>query len=157
MTGLLVLLVLLPWSIRRQMQPHEVTQQGLVKLPLIFGAIGLLGLGTRGIPGGADAVAYLALSAVVSIGFGIWRGAKLRVWREDDRFIAQGTRLTLTLWVALIVVKIAMGTAASALDIFPGEHTGEIFLFLAVSFAAQDVVVARRTIWRQPGPAPSTA
>lgn len=42
-TGLLILLVLVPWSIYRQMQRSTISGAGLMKLPLIFVAIGLLG------------------------------------------------------------------------------------------------------------------
>ena len=41
MSGLLILLVLLPWSIYRQMHAHEVTTKSLIRLPLIFAAVGL--------------------------------------------------------------------------------------------------------------------
>jgi hypothetical protein len=33
-----------------------------------------------------------------------------------------------------------------------GTHPGEIFLFIAVSFAAQNAIVARRTIWKNGEP-----
>ena len=56
MTLMLVLLVLLPWSIWRQMHEHEVTREGLFKLPLIFAAIGVFGFGTGAIP--TDAAAH---------------------------------------------------------------------------------------------------
>jgi hypothetical protein len=36
---------------------------------------------------------------------------------------------------------------------FPAEHAGEIFLFLAFSFVAQNVVVARRSLWAGVRPA----
>ena len=45
MTALLILLVLVPWSIARQMQVDRVTTAGLIRLPLIFAAIGVLGFG----------------------------------------------------------------------------------------------------------------
>jgi hypothetical protein len=38
---------------------------------------------------------------------------------------------------------------------FPGEHAGEIFVFIAVSFAAQNLVVARRTQGTLVAPAPT--
>lgn len=39
-----------------------------------------------------------------------------------------------------------MGTIASVTGWFPATGTGEVFLFLGISFAVQNVVVARRTI-----------
>lgn len=38
-----------------------------------------------------------------------------------------------------------MGTIASFMGWFPGQHAGEVFLFLALSFTAQNAVVDRRT------------
>lgn len=145
MTALLILLVLVPWSISRQMRTHEVTTSGLVKLPLIFAAIGVLGFGTGDLDGGREVVAYLALSAAVSIALGVWRGAVIPVWPgADGTFLSRGNRTTLALWMLLIGTKVVMGAVASVTGVFPGDHPGDIFLFIAVSFAAQNVVVARR-------------
>jgi hypothetical protein len=147
MSALLILLVLLPLSIYRQMQAHEVSPVALIRLPLIFAGVGLLGFGLRHLDVGADAVPYLALSAGLSIGFGIWRGAQVRVWRDaNGSYFTQGTRLTLLLWAALILAKIAIDTVGAVMGALPSTHPGEIFMFIAVSFAAQNVIVARRTI-----------
>jgi hypothetical protein len=145
MTLILVLLVLLPWSIWRQMHAHAVTRESLIKLPLIFAAIGVFGFGTGAIPTDGAAVAYLAFSAVLSVGMGVWRGAALSLWRDEDGTpISIGNRTTLALWIALLGTKFALGTIASITGWFPAEHAGEIFLFLALSFVAQNIVVARR-------------
>ncbi len=146
MTVLLVLLVLVPWSIWRQMHVNDVTPSGLVKLPLIFAAIGILGFGLGSIPTDGPAVAYLAVSVGVSVALGIWRGVILPVWTNaQGQLVSQGNRATLALWIVLLATKVVMGTVASITGWFPGEHAGEIFLFIALSFAAQNVVVARRT------------
>lgn len=145
MTVLLILLVLIPWSISRQMRVHEVTTAGLVKLPLIYAAIGVLGFGTGTLPDDGAAIAYLAVSAALSIALGVWRGALIPVWSDGaGRLVSQGNRTTLALWALLIGTKVALGTAASVTGVFPGEHPGEIFVFIAVSFAAQNAVVGSR-------------
>jgi hypothetical protein len=151
MTLFLVLLVLLPWSIWRQMHAHEITGSGLVKLPLIFAAIGVLGFGTKDIPLDGAAAGYLAFSAALSVFFGVWRGAQISIWRDEaGRLMSQGTRTTIALWCALLGTKFALGTVASITDWFPAEQAGEIFLFLALSFVAQNIVVAQRSLWRRP-------
>jgi hypothetical protein len=147
MTLLLVLLILLPWSIWRQMHAHEITGGGLVRLPVIFAAIGVLGFGTGAIPTDAAAFAYVAFCLVLAIGFGIWRGARIDVWRDGSRWISQGNRTTLALWGALIGFKVALGTVASITGWFPAEHAGDVFVYLAVSFVAQNVIVAQRSLW----------
>ena len=152
MTALLILLVLVPWSIARQMHAHPVTAVSLVKLPAIFAAIGILGFGTGAVPTDGRAIAYLAVSLALSVGLGVWRGALMPVWPDSaGRTLAQGNRVTIALWIALIASKVALGTWASITGVFPGEHAGEIFVFIAISFAAQNVVVAHRAQrWRQP-------
>ena len=149
MTLLLVLLVLLPWSIWRQMHAHQVTREGLIKLPLIFAAIGVLGFGTGAIPTDGAAIAYLAFSLLLSMAMGVWRGYEISLWRDEEgNPISKGNRTTIALWVALIGTKVALGTIASITGWFPAEHAGEVFIFLAFSFVAQNLVVARRAgLW----------
>jgi hypothetical protein len=153
MTLLLVLLILLPWSIWRQMHAHEITGSGLVKLPVIFAAIGLLGFGTGTIPTDTTAVAYIACCLVLSVGFGVWRGARIDVWRDAGRWMSQGNRTTIALWAALIGTKVALGTVASISGWFPVEHAGDVFTYLAISFVAQNLVVAHRSLWATSRPA----
>jgi hypothetical protein len=151
MSALLILLILLPVSIYRQMRAREVSPIALVRLPLVYAAIGLVAFGTGHLDVSGGAGPYIALSAVLSIGFGVWRGAQVRVWKEaDGSYFTQGTRLTLMLWAGLIVGKIAINVVGAAAGALPSTHAGEIFLFIAASFLAQNVIVARRTIWRGP-------
>jgi hypothetical protein len=149
MTLTLVLLVLLPWSIWRQMHEHPVTREGLFKLPLIFAAIGVFGFGTGAMPTDGAALGYLVFSLALSVCFGVWRGVKLSLWRDGDgNPVSQGNRTTIALWGVLIGSKFALGAVASITGWFPAEHAGEVFLFLALSFVAQNLVVARRTgLW----------
>jgi hypothetical protein len=62
--------------------------------------------------------------------------------------MSKGNRTTLSLWAALIGTKVALGTVASSTGWFPAEHARDVFMFLAVSFVAQHVVVAQRSLWR---------
>ena len=148
MTLFLVLLFLLPWSIWRQMHAHEITREGLIKLPLIFAIVGVVGFSTRDIPTDGAAVAYIAFSLALSVAFGVWRGNKISIWRDaEGRQMSIGNRTTITLWVALLATKFGLGAVASVTKWFPAEHAGEVFLFLAVSFVAQNLIVARRSLW----------
>ncbi|MEX2252564.1 MAG: hypothetical protein WD649_00280 [Thermoleophilaceae bacterium] len=155
-TILLILLVAVPYSIWRQMKVGEVSPGGLVKLPLLYIAVGVFGFGITDldIDGGAGADLYLLASVAVAIGFGVWRGNKVDVWRNEsgDGWLMQGNRTTLTLWAAMILTKVVMGTVAGFTDIYPGEAPGEIFVFIGVSFAIQNVIVAQRTLWRDTPP-----
>lgn len=155
MTLFVVLAVLLPWSLRRQMHEHAITREGLIKLPLIFAAIGVLGLTAQDIPTDASAAAYVAFSLGLSVALGVWRGAVIPTWQtRESTWMSKGNALTITLWIALIAAKFAMGTVASINGWFPATGTGEVFLFLGISFAAQNLIVASRTIARRPRPRP---
>jgi hypothetical protein len=153
-----VLAVLLPWSLYRQMHEHAVTPQGLIKLPLIFIAIGALGWTAQDNPTDAAAAGYMAVSLGLSVALGVWRGAVIPAWRnEDGTWMSKGNRLTITLWIALIAAKFAMGTVASITGLLPVTGTSEVFLFLGISFAVQNLVVARRTLGGKPARQLATA
>ena len=151
MSLILVLAVMLPWSLSRQMHERAITPQGLLRLPLIFAAIGVLGLRTQDIPTDAIAAAYVAFSLGVSVLLGVWRGAVIPVWQTSaGEWMVKGSRLTITLWVVLIATKLVMATVASIKGWFPAKGTSEVFLFIGISFASQNLVVARRSIRRRP-------
>jgi hypothetical protein len=116
----------------------------------------VLGFGLGSMPTDGPAFAYLALSVVLSVGLGVWRGVVIPIWTNaQGQVVSQGNRATLSLWVLLLATKVVMGTVASVTGWFPGEHAGEIFVFIAVSFAAQNFVVARRTQGTLVAPAPT--
>jgi hypothetical protein len=147
MTLFIVLAILLPWSLYRQMHVHGISRESLVKLPLIFAGIGVIAqIGTH-VDTSRAALAALALSVAASLVLGVWRGRQMPIWRgEDGAWLTQGNRLTMTLWGALIAFKFLLGAVASQTGWFPVETVGEIFITLGLSFAVQNIVVARRSI-----------
>jgi hypothetical protein len=148
-----VLAVLLPWSLYRQMQEHTVSRGSLIKLPLVFVGIGLLAQSGPLVPGGRGAALALTISVAASVLFGIWRGVAIPLWTAPDGgWMSKGNRLTITLWIALIAFKFLLGTVGSITGWFPVETISEIFITLGLSFAVQNYVVARRSI-NQPLPA----
>ena len=147
MEGLLVFLIILPLAIWRQMRPHRVTIQRLAILPAIFLVLGVAGTATGEMPTDAEAIAYLVVSAAIGIGFGAWRGVIIPVWHDAGDWYEQGNARTLTLWGVMLGLKLALAAIVSAADIYPGEHPGELYIFIAISFAVQELIVARRTIW----------
>ncbi len=140
------LLILLPWSTHRQIQAHEVGPASLVRLAVMYAAIGVLGCGAGLLDVGGDAAPYIALSGLLSIGLGFWWGAQIRVWCGNGSYFTQGTPVMLALWASLIVGKIAINTVGALVGAVPSTHPGEIFLFILRSFVAQNLDVARRTI-----------
>jgi hypothetical protein len=147
MTLFLVLAVLLPWSVWRQMHEHFVTKEGLIKLPVIFAIVGACTVTSQNIPANAAAVIYIALSLGLSIALGIWRGAVIPIWlNKAGEMVSRGNKTTLSLWVALVAAKFAMGTVASVTGWVQGAGAGEVFLFLGLSFMVQNFVVWNRKV-----------
>jgi hypothetical protein len=62
--------------------------------------------------------------------------------------MSKGNRLTISLWILLIGAKFALGALAGITGWFPASSSGEVFLFLGISFAIQNLVVASRTLGR---------
>ena len=113
MTLFIVLAVLLPWSVWRQLYAHAISREGLIKLPLIFAAIGAFSLTQQDVPSDAATVAYVATSLGLSVALGIWRGAVIPTWlTADGTWMSKGNRLTISLWILLIGAKFAMGAVA---------------------------------------------
>jgi hypothetical protein len=82
------------WILARQVQVGRVKPRLLWLVPLLLAFFGIRSLpsSTWHVP--AD-LGLLAVSAVISIGLGIWRGQTIRVWRDaDGTWWRQGSALT---------------------------------------------------------------
>ena len=112
MTALVILLVVVPWSIWRQMHARAVTTEGLVKLPLIFAAAAIAALVAHVPATGDAALGYYALCAAMALVAGVLRGDRVSVWYKGATPMQRGNRATLTIWGVLIALKIALGTVA---------------------------------------------
>jgi hypothetical protein len=143
----LVLAVLLPWSISRQMRVHTISHGSLIKLPVLFAGIGLLVQSGSLVAGGRGAAVALTISVAISVILGVWRGAVVPIWRAPDgSWQSKGNRQTIILWTVLIACKFLLGTVGSITGWFPEETVGMVFVTLGLSFAIQNLVVARRSI-----------
>jgi len=145
MTVALILAVVIPWSIWRQMHARPVTTEGLVKLPLIFAVVAAVSLVTDVPAHTPDALLYDLVCAALAVGFGVWRGQRVSITYDGTTPIQQGNRATLMTWGVMIALKVALGTVAAVTGWIPAEGAGEIFAFLALTFVAQSAVVASRT------------
>jgi hypothetical protein len=116
-----------------------------VKLPLIFAVVAALTLVTDVPAHTPDALIYDLVSAVLAIGFGVWRGRRVSITYDGTTPIQQGNRVTLMSWGVMIALKFGLGTVAAVTHWIPAEGAGEIFAFLALTFMAQSAVVAGRT------------
>jgi len=138
------------WILARQVQVARVKPRLLWLTPLLLAFFGIRSLpsSTWHVP--AD-LTLLAISAVISIGLGVWRGQTIRVWRDaDGTWWRQGSALTLVLWGALIVARGLIYGAGVAVHHREATNLGAILVVLALSFAAQNAVTALRMNATQP-------
>jgi hypothetical protein len=132
------------WVLVRQIRLARVKPRLLVLAPLVLAYFGIRALPASTWHTGAD-LGLLAVSAVVSVTLGLWRGQTIKVWREDDgTWSRQGSMRTLALWGALIVARGLLYAVDAAAGHREASGLGAVLVTLALSFAAQNAVIAVR-------------
>lgn len=145
------------WILARQIRLAPVRTRLLVLAPLLLGYVGLRQLPASLWHDGAD-VALLALSAAVSAGLGVWRGHTIAVWRDEAGvWWRRGSTSTVALWGLLLIARGLLYAVDVATGHPEASGVGALLLTLAVSFAAQNAVIARRMSSAAPVPPPAAA
>ena len=145
--AIVALLALTGYAIYRQSQRQEVVEQGRFKMAIIYAVAGLV-VGGFSQPNGAAEWSLLLISIALSVVVGLARGRFTRMWTEDRpdgrHVIAQGTVLTIGLFVGMVVVKFGMGTWAYFNHVSDDGGFGEIMFMIAIMVAFQAELVWRR-------------
>ncbi len=130
--------VVLAYVLYRQLHVRPVTTRTFV-LGAILVFYGLV----SGIPTAGTGVVFLVVSLAISIGFGIWRGASMHMWRAMDGVIyRRGTAITVILWGVTVLAKgVLGGYEVSATHTFT---VGPIWLAMGVTLAVQQSVMVTR-------------
>ena len=140
-TGILAIGALVIFVIARQLMPAQLSGRRLLLFPAIaaYGVVqtspslarlDLLGIG------------MLVFGGAVGLVFGALRGLTVRIWQAADGSTwTRGTWLTLALWVAMILVRIGTTAADYLLGIDTKALTGELMVFMLLTFGAQNAVV----------------
>ena len=140
--NILLIAAAVVWILARQVKASPIKSRLLVLAPLIMGYFGIRDTPASTWKSGAD-LGFIAIGALFSIGLGLWRGNTIRVWRENDgTWWRAGTRTTLYLWGALLLVRGALAGIADAAGHKAADGLGPILFSLALSFAAQNIVIA---------------
>lgn len=139
-----MMIVLVVLIVGRQLRTRRVTTRQLVRFPLIFGVIGVLSLGAAGLSSTAGGT-LLAGELTLAVVLGIARGATTTLCRDATGWWSKGTAVTAVLWVVSFAVRFAAVPLSGTLGSAAGMGTGAIFLFVAATFAAQNIVLAHRT------------
>jgi len=145
--AIVALLALTGYAIYRQSQRHEVAARGRFTMAIIYAVAGLV-VGGFSQPESVAEWALLVISIALSVGVGLARGRLTRMWTEDRpdgrHVIAQGTVVTIGLFVAMVAVKFGMGTWAYFNHVSDDGGFGEILIMIAVMIAFQAELVWRR-------------
>ena len=140
------------WILAKQIQLARVKPRLLLLAPVVLAYFGIRALPASTWHRAAD-LGLIALSVAVSVGLGVWRGQTIRVWREaDGTWWRQGSMRTLALWGALIVARGVLYGVDAAAGHREASGLGAVLVTLALSFAAQNAVIALRMNTAQPLP-----
>jgi hypothetical protein len=132
------------WILWKQVQHTPIKARLLVAVPLVLGYFGVKDTPTS-TWSSAAAATLIVIGAAFSIALGLARGATLRVWREQDgRLWQKGSKYTMFLWGALLIVRVIVAGVASATHNHAATGLGPILLSLALTFAAQNAVTGLR-------------
>jgi len=140
---IVILVAMMAYAIYMQSHRHEVVGNTRFKLAVIYGVVGLV-VGGFALPNGPWEIGFLVISLALSIVVGIVRGKYTRVWKESRKVYSQGTALTISLFLLLVLGKFALGTAAYFLQISDSGGFGEILLMIALMVAFQAQIIWRR-------------
>jgi hypothetical protein len=137
--GVLVLV----WVIRRQMVERRLTTTRMLTIPILLIVLGLAESSSAfNRLNSPTALALLLGGVLVGAVGGAARAASQRLIRRDGVVYTRGTGWTMLLWLATVLVRVGMAALGAALH--APEGTGEILLFLGVTLAVQNVLLARR-------------
>ena len=113
------------------------------KLALVYGGVGLL-VGGLHLPRTGLAIIFSAVSIVLSVIVGQVRGRLTRIWADDGHIYSQGTKVTVSLFLALIASKFVLGTIAYFAHASDTGGIGEILIMLSLMMAIQAELIHRR-------------
>jgi hypothetical protein len=140
---LAAILALCGYSVYRQTKTSDVFGHYRFKMALIYGIVGLC-IGVT-IPHTLAAEGLLVVSLAASVWVGAIRGRHTHIWRGDDgRVYSRGTVFTVTMFLALIAFKFALGTGAYFAHVSYAASFGEILLMIGLMAGVQAELVWRR-------------
>jgi hypothetical protein len=139
----LVAVAVLVLVVRRQMALRPINPGSMMRVPAILLVIGLVSdrtlLDRLNSPAGA---LLLVAGLLIGVAGGVARGLSQRlIWREGVVY-TRGTRWTLVLWLATVLLRVGMAALGAA--VHAPEGTGEVLLFLAVTLGVQNLLLMRR-------------
>jgi len=140
-----IYLLLIAFVLYRQMTAQPLRARRLIILPLVLGLLALQQLDLQHGNLSPNMAAFLVANLVVGGVLGLWRGATFKVFTRAGVTMTRGTLMTLMAWATLIVIRIGFAFASHVTSYPQGVVIGELLLALAVTFAAQNLVLWYRS------------
>ena len=139
-------LAIVAFFIARQRRSERFEQRSLL-IPAALAVYGLVLLDhtSKQDPFTASSALLLTLSAVASIVFGVFRGRTIELFVRDGELWERASWANLGIgWGGLLIVRLGLIATAAALGATLAASPTSIPLMLAITLAAQLVVVAER-------------
>lgn len=143
--------VLLVWVFSRQIRVRPMSNR--LTLPLIMIVAGAANLSRTfaapaavGLLSPGSAVVDLVVLLVSAI-LGAARGLTVKVWKDGERTLRQGTWLTILLWFVSIAFRLLVdfgGFVGNASHQPSGSELSFVLVYLGVTLLTQQLVVAHR-------------
>jgi hypothetical protein len=131
------------WTITMQVIRKSVSVKRLVLLPAGFTVLAVASdHGWTQRLSSPITVFFFGLGLLLAVGMGLVRSATMKVWRAEAGWVSKGGPLTVATWFATIALRVAVMLVA--VQAGAPEGAGEIMLFVAVTLAAQNLVIAKR-------------
>jgi hypothetical protein len=141
-----IAVAVLAWVLYRQTVARPVSVRQLWLLPGILVVIGVTSLSK--VDHGhytSTAVFYIVLDLVTSLAAGAIRGCFVRVFDRDGVMWRQGSKVTMTLWVVSIAIRVIIALLASNAGV-GNVSDASLDVAFGLSLAAQNGVVAYRGV-----------
>ena len=140
---IVALLALMGYAVYRQTREQEVIGASRFKMAIVYAVAGVV-VGGFSRPHTLAEVLLLVGGVALSVIVGLARGRLTLLWARDGRVFSRGTPLTIGLFLGLVAVKFAVGTACYFLNISDDGGFGEILVMIAIMIAFQAELIWRR-------------
>lgn len=138
---ILALVAMLAYAVYRQTRRTEVVGDTRFTLAVIYAVIGLV-IGGFHLPDQVAEVWLLVGGVALGLAVGFARGRLTRVEvGGDGRVYSHGTALTISLFLGMVAVKVALGFWAYAVGASDHGGFGEILIMIAIMMALQAEIV----------------
>jgi hypothetical protein len=144
---LVIILALVGYAVYQQTRRHVLNPKMRFKMAIIYLGVGLI-VGFT-LPHSGAQLAFFAGSIALSIVVGWIRGSLTRVWTDGAKWYSQGTVLTVSIFLAMIVVKFGLGTLAYFMHVTETSGIGEVLVMIGAMMALQAEIVHRRALRMQ--------